>query len=685
MMPRGGGVDVLVPASAAAVSHGDGGGVASVALATDGAGRAHVLYAGGAIAIYDRDRAGPVARLRLPPPPAANVSAGTTPIGDRPVASFASDGSGGLRLAHGTTLYEYVGEGAGSRSYRVAVDLGRPVRQVFTAAAETYVVDDGGLARLTRAGAPMRLETHRGLAYFPLDGDRVARLAKDGALQLLRLGRDTTAVTDELPMTTGVWTASWSTPGDTLAIGTDNGVITAAYDAKSGAWALSPAAYPRTSFYALASGPRGGGPYALTSRGLARRQPSGGWDFFTTADGVPPDLDHDAGFAVSPDGTAWVGTPTQTVSIALREAAELPYAGALHVRAVHVDGRRLGGAADVSRTLAHDHESVTVALGTTGVYGERGATVEYRLVGFREAWRRVDAEGRAQFDRLPPGDYRFEARASDDRGRRLPPVALAITVVPPYYSTWWFRALAVAGIVAVVAASVYAVSRRKLKRTREALARQTLLAEERDRVARELHDDIGGTLSSILWLSEEDDDDDDPAGHSDDAQGGEREALPRIAALSRTALVNMREIIWMLDERNADLASLMTHVGDQARATCTDRGIDFELVGPRIPPEAFATIPGSVRKELSLLIKEAVSNAAKHSGAERVVVSFRESAPDALRVTVEDDGIGFETSARRPGNGLRNMRHRATRVSGQLQIESRHGGGTRLTLEVPLA
>ncbi|MEL7160588.1 MAG: sensor histidine kinase [Bacteroidota bacterium] len=253
---------------------------------------------------------------------------------------------------------------------------------------------------------------------------------------------------------------------------------------------------------------------------------------------------------------------------------------------------------------------------------------------------------------------------------------MAITIRPPFTQTWTFRLLLLSGISLIIATTYILLLRQERQKQARLRQQQARIAAERDRIAGEVHDDLGGQLSSIMYLSEE-------LLLTEAVPGTERE-LARINELSRGSLQNVRDIIYALDNRRSDLASL----GDQLRGAgdefFRDRKIEYDYAEELNRPDFGLT--SRQKRNLTLVVKEAWHNIAKHAHAEQVTVRLREHNGN-LTVTVADDGRGFaspKSASGTGGYGLDNMHEKAASIGGHLTIDSAPGEGTTLTLVWPL-
>lgn len=224
----------------------------------------------------------------------------------------------------------------------------------------------------------------------------------------------------------------------------------------------------------------------------------------------------------------------------------------------------------------------------------------------------------------------------------------------------------------------------ELRRERE--ERLVALERVRTRIATDLHDDIGASLSQVAIMSE-------VARQQLDSGGGDvpSQVLIEIADTARELLDSMSDIVWAVDPRRDDLRNVVQRIRQFASGVFRAAGIKWEFPAPS---DAALEVPLSAeqRRHLLLLFKEAINNIARHSGCTFARLSI-EVGGEFLIGEISDDGCGVTGEPHaslqsdrdeRGGNGLRNMQERAAQLGGRLEMASSQGGGTRLVLQVPL-
>jgi signal transduction histidine kinase len=228
----------------------------------------------------------------------------------------------------------------------------------------------------------------------------------------------------------------------------------------------------------------------------------------------------------------------------------------------------------------------------------------------------------------------------------------------------------IAALGAAALAVAFALHRVRL---RSALAVERV----RSRVARDLHDDVGAGLSEIAILSE-------VAAAGNGRSSHSESALHEIGDSARRLVDSMSDIVWSTDPRQDDAASLVARIRHFAANTLDGRRIAWSL---DVPPQFEARpLDAETRRQLLLIVKEALTNVARHSGCTRASVRIETAARD-VAIEIEDDGRGFAAPSngnRAGGHGLANMRSRAESLGGTLHVESIPATGTRIHLRVPI-
>jgi signal transduction histidine kinase/ligand-binding sensor domain-containing protein len=407
--------------------------------------------------------------------------------------------------------------------------------------------------------------------------------------------------------------------------------------------------------------------YFGTGRGLDRYEPSTGTvRHFSSADGLAGDIIHQC--LVDRRGTMWIASPTGISWWRPTEtAASAPVPPTLISR-IDVAGEPVvlpeSGVRDAPPLiLPPGRNSLLIEYVAPSFRGEHRLRYEYRLEGPGRAWSAPTEDRSINFARLAPGSYRFAVRAIDvDGAAPGPPALLAFQIQPPVWQRTWFVTIA----VVATGAALFAAHRLRLRR---------LLATERLRrqIATDLHDDIGAGLAQVAILSE--------VARRQPTTAASH--LGEIASLARSMRESMSDIVWSIDPRRDRLADLVERMRQVAMNALATDGIRVEFRAPDAATLERVTLPPDRRRHLLLILKEAVTNVARHARASRVGIEFDVSA-NAIDLRVDDDGVGFDATGTTLGHGLNSLRERSQELRGELTIESRAGGGTRLHVRVPV-
>lgn len=303
----------------------------------------------------------------------------------------------------------------------------------------------------------------------------------------------------------------------------------------------------------------------------------------------------------------------------------------------------------------------------------------YRVTGLDADW--LDAANRraAFYSYVPPGEFTFEVSACNADGVwNESPATLAFVVRPHFWQTWWFLAFAALTAFVGVGGSIRFIEKRKVQRQVEHLEHERALERERSRIAQDLHDDLGASLSRISLLS-----DMAQSGQPDRSQTAVHVA--RISQLANHTLRALDEIVWAVRPGSDTLQSVVEYIAHFANELFKGNGVRCRLDLPEnLPPRQ---LPPEMRHNIFLIAKEALTNAFKHSAAHEISVQIKVTG-SRFEMQIQDDGRGFHAGgapSERDGNGLENLRQRAESIGAALQMNSAPGRGTTITLTVDLA
>jgi signal transduction histidine kinase len=305
----------------------------------------------------------------------------------------------------------------------------------------------------------------------------------------------------------------------------------------------------------------------------------------------------------------------------------------------------------------------------------------YKLGGMDLNW--VDAGTRrvAYYNNLRPGSYHFQVMACNNDGVwSNANASVLLTFRPHFWQTWWFLSLMVAGTVGTVGGAARYITNQRMQRKLEALARQNAIEKERTRIARDMHDELGAKLTRISFLG-------NTAQMSPSLSPESNQQIRKMSEAARELILSLDQIVWAVDPENDSLENLANYICRHASEFTANSSVQCQYKIPlKLPACNLST---DVRHNVFLTVKEALTNALKHSGATEIVIAM--SARDKeFEITIGDNGHGLaldepaQQKAKRTGRGLANMRERLKSIGGQLTVTSHPGRGTKITLNVPL-
>ncbi|HYV90647.1 MAG TPA: two-component regulator propeller domain-containing protein [Chitinophagales bacterium] len=288
----------------------------------------------------------------------------------------------------------------------------------------------------------------------------------------------------------------------------------------------------------------------------------------------------------------------------------------------------------------------------------------YQMNGLDTNWYETERLGKASFTSMPPGDYSFLARVTNAEGDWSEPVSLLqVTILHPFWEQWWFFLLVAATFAGLIWLYFYY---RQVQRTK--------IENLRNRIAHDLHDEIGSTLGSISFYSE--------ASVRQLMQGKSDKALDileRIGSNSRLMIEHMSDIVWSVSAANDTMEKIILRMKRFAEDQCHSNEIRVYFSCSNDVMKL--NLGMAERKNFFLIFKEAVYNSVKHSGCEElhITLNLKNGKPELM---IKDNGSGFNHQQPESynGNGLPGMKQRANEMNAMLEVISVGNNGTMIHL-----
>jgi ligand-binding sensor domain-containing protein/signal transduction histidine kinase len=373
-----------------------------------------------------------------------------------------------------------------------------------------------------------------------------------------------------------------------------------------------------------------------------------------------------SGYA-APDGSMWFSTNRGIARVRMPRQSMVPVPR-IRIDAVGEDGMET--AITTNLKVPARVNRLSFAFFAASLQRQDKLRFRWKLDGFDKDWTMAGPGRLATYTNLPAGHYRFRVAASDPaRPGLLEQADIALIKEPHFYETWWFYLLS----AIAVAASIWGLHKLRMRQMEKRVA---AVFEERERVAREMHDTViqGCTgISAVLEALV-------GTGIGESAEGPQSELLNHARDQTRRTIDEARRAVWALrhrPERKIDLIEALQKVASQ---TMRDgrRSVRVEHNVPHLEMGAGAG------NEILMAVREAVVNAIKHSGSETVVVDLRSNEKE-LTLSSRDYGCGIRedgVSVKEMHYGIAGMQERMRRIGGRLQIEGRPGTGTTVRLHL---
>lgn len=297
---------------------------------------------------------------------------------------------------------------------------------------------------------------------------------------------------------------------------------------------------------------------------------------------------------------------------------------------------------------------------------------QYKMKGIDDRWIPNKTLQTVRYF-LPPGKYTFQMYASryfDNNARPLKEIK--ITIHPPFWKTWWFLTLTILLGIALITYIINTFVRRAYLKKVRILEAEKNIQIERERISRDLHDNIGGYANALLYKSQLLENKQDSISRD--------QIITDLRFASKEIITSLRETIWALKKTNYSPQDCLIRIRNFIQPFNNYYpAIHFKVDGIASEDK---NLSHSTALHIVRIVQEAVSNAIKHAGPKNILITSRQENGKWI-LSVNDDGKGFDANANidlELGNGLANMRKRVAETSIQLQIISTPDVGTLIRL-----
>jgi signal transduction histidine kinase/ligand-binding sensor domain-containing protein len=398
---------------------------------------------------------------------------------------------------------------------------------------------------------------------------------------------------------------------------------------------------------------------------------------FTTEDGLPTNEFSPSALVYTPDGRCIAGSSNGLVSFFPGEPQHPIYPPGVQLTKIYVNDIADSSFvnADEIKTLELSYRENTFSFDFAPISYHHAAdcSFEYKLEGYDDDWIKSGPANYTRYSKIPPGNYVFNLRVMDITGKTSPfTKAIEIRVARAFWQTWLFKALALASILLVAWLVSKWYLNQRIRKQKQEFEKQQAIERERTRIATDMHDDLGAGLSRIKFISQS-------ISHKKPVDDTIKTELEKITVYSDEMSEKMGEIVWALNEKNDTLADLIAYTRSYAIEYLAHHHIACRANTPLGLPGNF--IPGEMRRNIFLSVKECLHNIVKHAGA--TCVNFTVELGHTIRITIHDNGRGIDWDNKRAfSNGLQNIRQRMNDVNGDVNFSNEQG--TKVLLTIPL-
>ena len=374
------------------------------------------------------------------------------------------------------------------------------------------------------------------------------------------------------------------------------------------------------------------------------------------------------------DGRLWFSMHQGFAGVDPAQSFPLRSPPPVYIDEVEVDRRIVSHTAPL-RLGAGDHQ-LTFRFSAINLRAPEKIRMRHQLVGYDADWRETGSDRGATYAQLRPGSYlmRVAARSENEQWNEII-APFAITIAPAWWQTWMFMVTAIAALAMGFGGLVRYWSQRRLRARLEKLEREHQLERERARIARDLHDELGYSVTQIGLIADR--------LKSEATITELRSGLGELTSCTRRLSGELEGVVWTVSPKNNQWNRLASYIRQFALSFFADTPIACTVEGVDGAPAV--SLAPEVQHHLLAIVKEALNNILKHAQASRVQITL---AFDERRMSLRivDNGAGFDPTATEHSerNGLTNLRTRAEEVAGTIEIVSTPGTGTDLQFSVAL-
>lgn len=323
------------------------------------------------------------------------------------------------------------------------------------------------------------------------------------------------------------------------------------------------------------------------------------------------------------------------------------------------------------KKLSYDYELISLNFDLLERKSDSSQYILYRVKELNQNWYKINHQEIIEINKMVPGSFHLDVIGIGSNSKESNIITISIIILPPIYQQTWFLVFCSLGLLSLGFLINSYVNRRKLRFKQLELDKLKALQEQRERLARDLHDEIGSGLSKIKFMSSF-------LPEKDELQSD-------IQQISTALIGNMRDMLWSLDTENDNIDDLLSKIRVNTNAQLKLTGIQLIMEKSTITDEI--EISGFVRRNLLMILKEAVNNTIKHSDASIIWIDTTIIHQNELKITIKDNGKNvsiLKDDADQTGKyGIASMYKRASDIGAILDIK-KQGDGWSILICYPL-
>ncbi len=403
---------------------------------------------------------------------------------------------------------------------------------------------------------------------------------------------------------------------------------------------------------------------------------------FTVSDGLQDEQFNSHAFLKASDGTFWFGGLNGINFFHPKDIKLLDVPAYPHIVNLKVNDEPWEGKENITEVkeliFPYSQRTLTFDLVSIEYSDPQNNLIQFRLKNYDEKWLTVkNTEGAIRYANLPYGTYYLQVKAANSDGVWNETIReLKITILTPWYLSWWFISLSILAIMLLIGYILYL-----------RISKIIDLQEIRINLYENLHDDLGSRLTAVVMsidiiLNEIKN---PKIAETKTINEPHVKMLNEIRGMGSRIVGNMHLLVWATNPGNDELSNVVQQMRNDKEILLPKAQLDINISEELTKLK----VDGNKRYQLLSIFDEALTNISKYAEANIVTTDFN-CTNDIFSMRISDNGKGFDTQANRQnkdlsgGNGFRNMRNRAKRINGQLAVTSQLGEGTSIFLTFSL-